>query len=415
MELKISHLCPSCGGPVDMDEMDRLVTCPFCDVQNYMVDRGLLRYVLPDNIPDRIPRKEIFYFPYLRCKGTIFSCRGSEFDYKIMDTTHQGLFSINMPLSLGLRPQAMRLRPVSKGHGGKFIVREESTVEIMQRAAKIAENVTAIATEPLYHRAFIGETVSCIYLPIYIEQEQIYDGILNRPLGKAEAWLHDSKKSVRHRPQWEPRFIATLCPQCGAVMDGTSDCHILYCFNCHCCCAEKGGKLVPVSYRSLSSRKKRSLSLPFWRLEVTTNGIPVSNLAHFLQITNHPVVITRRHQQRNMEFWIPAFKIRPKLFLKLAKGATLQQICFPEGEKRLYQPLFPVTLPLKEAKQAMKSVIAATALNRRKVLAKLPSVNFIIKRSSLIFLPFEDTGHDLIQEHIPLTIASSAVRFGRKL
>ncbi|PIE65058.1 MAG: hypothetical protein CSA26_05295 [Desulfobacterales bacterium] len=415
MELKISHPCPSCGGPINMDEMDRLTTCAFCDVQNYMVDSGLLRYVLTENVPVRIPREDVFYLPYLRFKGNIFSCRGRALDYRVLDTTHQGIRSHEIPVSLGLRPQAMRLVAANRGHVGKFVIRKDTAVKIMQRAAKLTEQGSGGPEAPLYHRAFIGESVSCIYLPVYTEKGRVYDGVLNRPLGRMEAWIRDSRMTVRYRPEWDPRFIAAICPQCGAVMEGSSDSLILQCFNCHSCCAEKGGKFVLVPYTFVASEKKDPLFLPFWRLEIKATGLVMNSFADFLKITNQPVVINRKHRERDMEFWIPAFKIRPKIFLKLAKSATLLQIRFPEGEKKLHRSLFPVTLPLKEATQAMKSVVAETTLNKKEVISQLPSLSFTIRRNSLVFLPFEDTGHDLVQEHAPFSIASSVIKSGRNL
>ena len=108
-------------------------------------------------------------------------------------------------------------------------------------------------------------------------------------------------------------------------------------------------------------------------------------------------------------------KLRPKIFLKLAKSATLSQMQFPEGEKRLEKPVFPTTLPLKEAVQSLKSIVAEATVNKKDVLPRLPALAFEIKHTSLTLLPFEDTGHDLVQEHSALAVASSIVQFGRKL
>ena len=91
MDLQISHSCPSCGGPLEMQEADRLTSCLFCDVQNYIVHSGLNRYVLPDKVPENIARDKILYFPYLRFKGNMFTCQGMEVQTKVLDTTHRGI------------------------------------------------------------------------------------------------------------------------------------------------------------------------------------------------------------------------------------------------------------------------------------------------------------------------------------
>ena len=138
-------------------------------------------------------------------------------------------------------------------------------------------------------------------------------------------------------------------------------------------------------------------------------------LADFLRATNQPLVVNWKHEEQDLEFWVPAMKLRPKIFLKVAKSATLSQLNFPAGEKKLRRPLFPVTLPLKEAVQSLKSIVAAATVNKKDVFPQLPQLSFEVKRTALVFLPFEDTGHDLVQEHSLLAIASSVVQTGRKL
>ncbi len=412
MDLKVNHPCPSCGAPISMAEIDRLTTCRFCDVQNYMVASGMLRYVLPDTIPEEIPREEVIYFPYVRFKGNIFSCLGEEFHHSVLDTTYQGIFTQEIPPSLGLRPQAMKLNAAHTSHLSTFIRRKETPMNIMQRASKIANRAAKGRAAPLYHRAFIGEIISYIYLPLYVKQGEVYDGVVNRPLGKAPTWLTHKALAGPYRPEWIPRFIASICPQCGAAMKGSSESQILYCFNCHCCCTEQNGSFIPVPHQVVKANSYNSILLPFWKLNVTSNNI--QSMADFLRITNQPVVIASRHVKQPLAFWIPAFKVRPKAFLQLAKSATLVQMDFPKGNKELTKPLFPVTLPQKEAAQAMKSVLATTTLNKKDLMPQLPTLNFNIQQSELFFLPFTNEGHDLVQQHTGISIASSILHFGRK-
>ncbi len=415
MELQISHPCPSCGGPVEMQEADRLTSCLYCDVQSYMVHSGLQRYVLPDQVPAHIAREKILYFPYLRFKGNMFTCQGMEVQTKVLDTTHRGLETDMLPLSLGMKPQAMKVALVSKALTGLFVRRQDTAIKVLQRAYLVEDTITEMNEQALNHRAFIGETVSCIYLPLYIENGLVYDGVLTRKIGRVEPWLTDKTTLVRYQQEWEPRFLATICPQCGASMQGEHDSLVMNCYNCDSCWTEKKGKFVPVPYMRLSPRKKNGLQLPFWRISVETNGIRMRTLADFLRATNQPVVVNWKHEEQDLEFWVPAMKLRPKIFLKVAKGATLSQLNFPAGEKKLRKPLFPVTLTLKEAVQSLKSIVAATTVNKKDVLPQLPNLSFEIKRTALVFLPFEDTGHDLVQEHSSLAIASSVVQTGRNL
>lgn len=415
MELQISRGCPSCGAPLEMREDDRLTDCAFCDVQSYLVDPGLRRYLLP--LAKRAGRDETatIYFPYLRFKGTVFSCQGRQVNHKILDTTCRGLDEPLVPASLGVRPQAMRVGVVDNSCAGRFIRRAETAAAILQRAALLAGAGGRREAEPLYHRAFIGETVSCIYLPLAMREDQLYDEVLNRPLGTIADWSVDMNGSVRFQPQWQPAFLATICPQCGAVMSGERDSLVIHCHNCQSSWSEKGGKFVPVPYRVVGGGDGDALYLPFWRIGVETTGIEMRTMADLLAVTNQPVVINSDHRARGLEFWVPAFKVRPTALLKLARSATLSQMKYPDGEKKLTRPLYPVTLPLKEAIQLLKSLVAEMTVRKQELLPQLPQLNVAVRQTSLVFLPFTSTGHDLVQVHSSLAVASSIVHYGRKL
>ena len=129
-------------------------------------------------------------------------------------------------------------------------------------------------------------------------------------------------------------------------MEGEHDSLIMNCYNCNSCWAEKNGKFVPVPYTLLTPEGENALHLPFWRISVESSGIKMQTLADFLRSTNQPVVANWKHEEQDLEFWIPAMKLRPKIFLKLSKSATLSQLKFPHGEKVLQKPLFPVALLL---------------------------------------------------------------------
>ena len=415
MDLRISHSCPSCGGPVEMKEADRLTDCPFCDVKNYMVSGPMLRFMLPDSLPGHIDQSEIIYFPYLRFKGNIYTCGGQKVGCKVLDTTHQGVEADMLPPSLGLRPQAMKIRLADDSDGGRFIRQTERPAAVLERAEKLARAFSDINEVKLYHRAFIGETVSCLYLPLYIENDKLWDGILQRPLGSVPAWLGDSDNLLGFKKQWRPRYLAMICPHCGDSMQGHSDSLVVHCYNCDTCWSEERGRFSPVDFRLVEARRANTVYLPFWRIRATSTGLEMKTFADLLRTTNQPVVLSRKHRDQPLQFWIPALKIRPRVFLTLAKSATLSQLKYPRGASKLSRRLLPVTLPLKEAVQAIKPVFAATVISRKEIMPRLPRLKLTQIQAGLCFLPFEDTGHDYVQLHSGVSVTSSAVRFGRKL
>lgn len=397
-----------------MVEAERLTACGFCGVKNYRVDGGLQRFMLPDTIPPRIAPSEIIYFPYLRFRGNIYSCRGRSIDYQVLDTTHQGVLVPEMPRSLGLRPQAMTIRMVNESHRGKFLRRKEPALTILQRAAQAAERFSDAGSDRLVHRAFIGETVSCMYLPLYRDGNSLYDGILNRRISAFPSWYGQKSATVGYRQEWQPTFLPTICPKCGAVMEGKPNSLILHCYNCHSCCAEKHGKFVPVPFELIPAQGPNSSYIPFWKVSAQSEKNGLKRLADLLRLTNQPVVVTPQQERQELTFWIPAVKIRPQTFLKVAKSATLSQLKFLPGEQRLATPIEPVTISLQEARQALKSVVAEIAVNKTEVFEQLVDIHFTITRNTLIFLPFKNTGHDLVQEQSALSIASAIIKSGRR-
>lgn len=77
--------------------------------------------------------------------------------------------------------------------------------------------------------------------------------------------------------------------------------------------------------------------------------------------------------------------------------------------------LYPVTMPLAEALQAQKVVLANSVINKRKFFPQLPSVSFKTKHVELVYLPFSEIGHDLVQDHTSVTVARTVLSFGRTM
>jgi hypothetical protein len=79
------------------------------------------------------------------------------------------------------------------------------------------------------------------------------------------------------------------------------------------------------------------------------------------------------------------------------------------------QNLHPVTMPQSEAVQSLKLILAGSSLTKRRTFPMLPDVEFTVKDSGLVYLPFTDKGHDLVQPKMGLSINKNALHFGRHL
>ena len=106
MGLLVKQECPQCGGPVELDETDRILQCPYCDVKSFLFSEGPFRFVLPHQAQN----KKILYVPYLRFRGVVYACQARRVNYRIMDITRLAVPIKRFPISLGLRPQAMKMR-----------------------------------------------------------------------------------------------------------------------------------------------------------------------------------------------------------------------------------------------------------------------------------------------------------------
>lgn len=415
MDLTIHQKCPSCGAQIELHEADRLIRCPYCEVKNYMVSRGPLRFVLPDKAPAHIDRSEMFYAPYLRFKGNIYYCKGKLQKFKVLDTTQQGLNARTLPASLGLRPQAMPVSLVTKEVKGVFLHQTVKARVLLERAALLVALDSEKIKAPFYHRAYIGETLSCIYLPLYIDNNILYDAVTNKPLAHGGSVEKMQARGSGYREIWTPHFLATLCPQCGDSLTGEHDSLVLSCYNCHSSWEEKKGQFHSINWNCIVSAHKKMYYLPFWKLRVRSSGVEMESFADFLKVTNQPLVILKKHKAMELVFWVPAFKVRPSTFLRLGKNVTLRQEKLLGGESVMVDNMHPVTLQRKEAVQALKSLLAEAALNKKKLLPHLPEIHFHPLATGLAYLPFFDQGHDFVQEQTGISIAKSILRFGRKL
>jgi ssDNA-binding Zn-finger/Zn-ribbon topoisomerase 1 len=405
----IEQECPQCGAPLDISEADRILTCPHCYVQSYMFSHGFFRYILPPKAAD----KEIIHIPYLRFRGTVFFCTGTTVDYKIIDITQAGVNLAGIPVSLGFRPQSLKARFARSDTNGRFIKFTLKAADILARAARLTSNG---GSDDLLHRAFIGETVSIIYLPVYVENGRLYDAILNRPLSELLVTEEDIKSGIISETPETVSFIPMLCPECGADMKGERESALLLCNNCLKGWEVKEGRFAEIKVIFSARPSDETLFLPFWKITAKAKGIDIDSYGDFVRLTNQPFIIDKRRSLRPMSYISPAFKIRPKMFLNLARQLTIMQMAEYEPVDMIpSNGLHPVTLPLSEAIQALKIILAASAVMKKNIMPLLPQTGFEILDNSLIYLPFRKSRFDMINEETGISINRQSLEFGMTL
>jgi len=416
MELTIEQNCPSCGASIVLREDDRLIRCIYCDVNNYRLERVAGRYLLPSKLPAHIDQSQLFYTPYLRFKGSIFYIRGAEVKHKIVDTSRIAIEAdTTIPVSLGLRPQAMRLTPVVSTVKGGFVCQTVPTKSVFAQAAMVTDLFGEKSERAVYHRAFIGETLSRIYQPCYLHEGAVFDAVDNRNLGDQSLVANHVAKTCASKASWEPQFISTLCPQCGGLLGGKRDSRVLQCKNCESLWQENDGKFMPIEWQVVESAESTAKYLPFWQVTFSTKGWNLKSFGDYLRFTNQPFVFGDRFDSTPLSFLIPAFKINPRAFLQVASQLTVSQWKLPKGSKRRVVNDHSVNLGDKEAIQAIKSVLAATTVNKKDRLPLLPKITVSNTECTLMYLPFIEQPHDYVQEHTRATLIAAALRYGRSL
>lgn len=401
----IQHQCPQCGAPAELHETDRLFTCDFCKVRSYLVPGDVFRYCLPDKIPES--RERIFY-PYWRFKGMLFFCTANGIRPRFIDVSHQALSCRHFPHSLGFRSQALKLRFATSESNARFLQPEFSLNQIME---SFEERFAAQLPKPIYHQAHIGDSLSLIYAPYYLG-DRVYDGVLNEALGGADLEAVEFFDQKARPLRWGLQFLATLCPNCGWDLEGARDALVLMCRNCDTVWQAGKKKLESIQYGSLSgsgpvNEGDEPLYLPFWRIGTEISGVRLQTYADLAALANLPKVRRSHWDNIPFRFWSPAFKIRPQTFLPLATKMTLAE---PRRTPESHIPqgsLYPVNLPVREAAESLKVILAGFIKPRQTQYPRLGDIQIRPRSYLLVYVPFFPQHGDLVQPEFHFTIRRS--------
>ena len=130
----------------------------------------------------------------------------------------------------------------------------------------------------------------------------------------------------------------------------------------------------------------------------------MASYADLVKIANLPVVVQKNWDKIEFYFWISGFKIRPGEFLNLNRRITIAQ---PREKPVPGLPgsrLYPVTLPVKEAAESLKINLACFAKPQKKILSKIEEINITAKKFLLVYIPFVEKHHELIQPDFKIAI-----------
>ena len=137
MDIQVEQSCPQCGAPVTLAENDRLLSCPYCGVKNFLQTTGPFRYILPDKL-DEPDRSQLIYAPYIRLKSNVFHVLEDTIAYNIIDTTQLGFVMPGLTPTLGMRPQAMKIGRLTSSTKGRFLRLSVKAKAFMKKAVSLS-------------------------------------------------------------------------------------------------------------------------------------------------------------------------------------------------------------------------------------------------------------------------------------
>ncbi|WP_157493091.1 hypothetical protein [Desulfonatronovibrio magnus] len=402
----IDHQCPQCGAPAVFKDTDKLFCCDYCRVRSILTSRDYFRYILPDSAP---PDKDLIYFPYWRFRGCHFAVSRNSIDHKIVDVSNMATNAQDFPISLGLRTQTQRLKFMSSGINARFLKPDISLRNVLQGMIR---RFNSRSKGPQHLNSFIGDNISMIYAPYYIENNILIDAILNRKATRIE--LFDLEKYSMDQPNWSVGFVPALCPSCGWDLDGRRDSIGFACHNCESMWVHNGRNFQGVSYACIEADENDNVVyLPFYRIDSEVSKIELSTFADLIKTANLPRVNRKEFENQPFYFWTPAFKIRPKELLGFATRLTLSQPVVQE--KKAFPKLepYPVTLSGMEVQGLLKLIIAN--FKNPSLAGDLGKIGIKAKEFRVVYLPFHARGRELYQYEYKLRLNANVLDYAKYL
>jgi uncharacterized CHY-type Zn-finger protein len=405
---QIEQQCPQCGAPIILDEADRILSCKFCRTRVYLATKDHFRYYIP---PAKDIGESIYFIPYWRLKGLSYTLEGSNTSYRFFDANLLAFGSRLLPASLGLRPQALKLKFVGRDNPGKFI-------EPSHKAREALPDIDqSIVGKPSQQIIFIGEAISVIYSPVYSDNNYLYDAVLKKPLTpKAEEKEIQQVLVSAPAEKWQVNYIPMLCPNCGADLPGEKDALIVFCPNCESAWKSSSNTFTKVDFSIWSEKREDIVYLPFWRMKAKIDGIQLETYADLIKVANLPKAPSEAWKQIPFYFWAPAFKINPALFLRWCRQLTLTPAQVDlTAEVFPAKTIYPVTLPADEAAESFIITLANLVTDKRRLPDLLASLKYTVEDALLIFHPFAVSPKELVHTKLGFSMDRTALNFGTQL
>jgi len=396
---KIDLQCPQCGAPAVLNETQYIIKCSSCGTCNIIHAHPYPCYYMEPN-QKKYADLKIIYIPYWRFKGLEFTLGGNIPRFRVNDISSIAVQKTSLPPALGFHSQTQRLKFVHKGINGVFIQPEISRKNILHQIGGNSDR-----------KVYIGEILSLIFMPFYLDSHTLYDGLTGNKLAVEPPDTDAGKKP----PDYNLKFTPSICPNCGWDLKGETDSLVLHCDNCMSFWLVRNRKLNRINALFFSSKKDIQLQVPFWRFHIEFSTLQLSTRANLIKTANIPKIIREKDIQQILYFYIPAFKLNPKLFLRIGKQVTMAEIEPAEVEIIRNDPFHPVDLPLEEGMQAVAPILMNLCSNKEGTWKILKHEKLKLRSCSLAYMPFHAAGSEYIQDTLGFSIPKNSLKFGRQI
>ena len=403
--------CPQCGGPVELGEHEHIIDCPYCRVRNILVFRDQPVCSLAASTENDTEDESTVLVPYWHFKGLAYALNGPAIKHRILDLSSQAGSFPGLPPSLGLRPQTMPLQFIDPGNTALFMPVGVSKQRLLQLVgSRLLGLGPSRRNIPL--QSFVGDLVHLVYTPFTISNTRVFDGITGKEIRNCKPdELLDAAGPFKED---SPTFLPALCPHCGWDLEGDKQSLCQACTHCDRLWVSIRGGLHAMDVAYYGQAGDNDVRLPFWQIQVDNPDEALRSRGDMIRLANLPRVATAADREAPLEFLIPAFKLNPFLFLRLARQTTVYGF---KGEKKreLHSDFFPCTLPLTEAWQAISPLLFDLAHDKDEMRKILIRSGFRMTRCTILFIPFKRQSLELIQEDMGVSIPANSVEYGRKL
>ncbi|WP_123290324.1 hypothetical protein [Desulfosoma caldarium] len=142
----------------------------------------------------------------------------------------------------------------------------------------------------------------------------------------------------------------------------------------------------------------------------------METVEEFRTLTRAALVGLTLRAHRPFHFWVPAFKVAPRYFLRMARTATVAQLEMEVAEPAPFSKnLYPVTLPSVEAFQACPILLGASSPAKEELLSKLRKGRLAFRGKRLAYLPLRRLSSEWLLQPFGLAFPLHALRWGRAL